>query len=512
MSASPPPVPLETLLTHRAWVRRLARSLVVDGPSADDVEQQTWLAALRNPPRHQATARAWLGRVVRNLALDSRRARLRRDAHELLAARPEAVRSTEHVIAEAEAHTHLVTAVNSLAEPYRTTVLLRWFEDLPPTTIADRMDVPVETVRTRLRRAHHALRDDLGSMAGGESGWIAALTPLTGLRPETAAGSMSAAAKAAVTLVGEVMVTKSAVAVAVAGAFVGGRIVGTAGGTTPEENEVAALRARLDALESNVASSTRRGSSDGNPRSSGAEDRVSAQESRIAEVEAALALVRADVGRIAGKEAGARAGEGAAVPDVDVAAELERLGALSTEDLLAEIRTLNSVGASGKKIDGKAIVRACEVFLARNAEAATRYEVLIIKGIGHRSQISRQAQDQRPYAEAAFRDAQLLAGSGTDEARSAERHLAWTAQKAGDQRAAAEAYVRLAADTRDTASSRAANRLSAAEAFDFAQDAARATSELQSLIDEFGTSEEARGTVERARTKLDEISRRAFRR
>ena len=116
MHASPPPVPLETLLTHRVWVRRLARSLVVDDPTADDVEQQTWLAALRHPPRHQATARAWLGRVVRNLAMDSGRARRRRDAHELLAARPELVRSTGDVVAEAEAHTHLVTAVHSLAE------------------------------------------------------------------------------------------------------------------------------------------------------------------------------------------------------------------------------------------------------------------------------------------------------------------------------------------------------------------------------------------------------------
>src|SRR5262245_19391461 len=142
MSASLPSAPLETLLAQRVWVRKLARSLVLDGPSADDVEQQTWLAAMRSPHRDLATGRAWLGRVVRNLAMDSARSRRRRDAHELAAARPEAVRSTADVVAEADAHVRVVTAVNALAEPYRTTVLLRWFEDLQPAAVAERMSVP----------------------------------------------------------------------------------------------------------------------------------------------------------------------------------------------------------------------------------------------------------------------------------------------------------------------------------------------------------------------------------
>src|SRR5262245_17652299 len=100
---SPPetPVPIETLLAHRDWVQRLARSLVLDGPTADDVEQRTWLAALRSPPQREATARAWLGRVVRNVASDQRRARSRRAAHEsTAAAHRRAGRPTAEVVAE----------------------------------------------------------------------------------------------------------------------------------------------------------------------------------------------------------------------------------------------------------------------------------------------------------------------------------------------------------------------------------------------------------------------------
>src|SRR5687767_14560321 len=72
------PISMDTLLTHRAWVRRLARSLVRDDASADDVEQRTWLAALRRPPWDAATAQAWLAKVTRNEAFNARRADRRR--------------------------------------------------------------------------------------------------------------------------------------------------------------------------------------------------------------------------------------------------------------------------------------------------------------------------------------------------------------------------------------------------------------------------------------------------
>ena len=51
MDAAPSPVPsIERLLAERAWVRAFARSLVSDEASADDLEQQAWVAALEAPP------------------------------------------------------------------------------------------------------------------------------------------------------------------------------------------------------------------------------------------------------------------------------------------------------------------------------------------------------------------------------------------------------------------------------------------------------------------------------
>jgi hypothetical protein len=58
-------------------------------------------------------------------------------------------------------------AVEGLEEPYRTAIRLRFFEDLPPTQIRDRLRAPVETVRTpdqaRPGDAAHALFLEAGS-------------------------------------------------------------------------------------------------------------------------------------------------------------------------------------------------------------------------------------------------------------------------------------------------------------------------------------------------------------
>ena len=63
------------LLAHAAWLRRLARSLVGDGAAADDLVQETWVAALRRPPAEDRPVRPWLRRVLENAARFRWRAR-----------------------------------------------------------------------------------------------------------------------------------------------------------------------------------------------------------------------------------------------------------------------------------------------------------------------------------------------------------------------------------------------------------------------------------------------------
>ena len=66
---------IEELLGEAGWLRRLAASLVGDGAQADDLVQETWMAALRRPPRADGEPRPWLARVASNLARNARRDR-----------------------------------------------------------------------------------------------------------------------------------------------------------------------------------------------------------------------------------------------------------------------------------------------------------------------------------------------------------------------------------------------------------------------------------------------------
>src|SRR5262245_554693 len=105
------PVRIETLLAHREWVSAVARAVVRDGSDADDVEQETWLAAMRSPPRHEGSLRGWVGAVVRSRARRLGRGDARRERRELAAARPEAPASTAELAEIADTHRRVVQAV-----------------------------------------------------------------------------------------------------------------------------------------------------------------------------------------------------------------------------------------------------------------------------------------------------------------------------------------------------------------------------------------------------------------
>lgn len=57
-------------------------------------------------------------------------------------------------------------SVDALREPYRSVIVMRHYEGLPPREIAARLGVPVKTVKTRLERGHAELRDRLGKYEG----------------------------------------------------------------------------------------------------------------------------------------------------------------------------------------------------------------------------------------------------------------------------------------------------------------------------------------------------------
>jgi RNA polymerase sigma-70 factor (ECF subfamily) len=179
------------LLAQVGWVRALARELLPADPLlAEDVVQETVLAALRRPPDGERSVSGWLATVLRNFVRQSRRGDLRRKAREVDVARSEALPSTLDLVEKLSAHRAVVEAVSGLEEPYRTTVLLRYFEELSPPEIARAQGIPLATVKTRLARALDRLRERLDREHGGDGrSWFLALIPLT--RNPGAAGAVT---------------------------------------------------------------------------------------------------------------------------------------------------------------------------------------------------------------------------------------------------------------------------------------------------------------------------------
>ncbi len=197
-------IDLDRLLSHAGWVRALARSLLRgDEGLVDDVVQETWLRALRHPPRAEhgdASLRAWLGRVVRSVVQRERESSAARRRREVRAARPESVQEVQELASErARLHRLVVDAVLALEEPYRSAIVLRYLDGLEPRDIAERLGISPEAARQRVSRGLKKLRARLDGERGGLR---SVLLPLLWTdRPPRPAAPAAPALKAAAALV-----------------------------------------------------------------------------------------------------------------------------------------------------------------------------------------------------------------------------------------------------------------------------------------------------------------------
>ncbi len=169
------------LLEQSSWLRALARRLVADPDRADDLVQDTWVRALEARPRTDLPVRGWVATVLRNGAART----LRRDAdrahREQVAARDGATPSAHEVVERASLHRDVVQAVLALEEPYRTAILLRFFEQRSYAEIARQTGTTKATVNSRITRGLERLRRRLdGAYGGDRRAWVVALGPLCG--------------------------------------------------------------------------------------------------------------------------------------------------------------------------------------------------------------------------------------------------------------------------------------------------------------------------------------------
>ncbi len=177
------PMPLsESQLTlHAGSVRRLARVLLSDPAAAEDVSQEALLLAWERSGAPRQSIGGWLAGVVRRLGSVRARGEARRRARERAVATPEAQPSASESAESLETAELLIAKVRALPPSQAEVIWLRFWEDLPPRAIAERLDLGVEAVKTRLKRGLAALRRELDAHTpGGRRAWLSALAPLWG--------------------------------------------------------------------------------------------------------------------------------------------------------------------------------------------------------------------------------------------------------------------------------------------------------------------------------------------
>ncbi|MCC7397101.1 MAG: sigma-70 family RNA polymerase sigma factor [Planctomycetes bacterium] len=190
MVHDPTPTPPAAALAEMAWVRALARSLLHDPSLADDVAQDTWLAAQTSPPtRRDADGglRGWLRTVVTNRVRRLHRADRRRRARETAASLVRQAADPAEVAARAALQQRVTAAVMALDEPFRSALLWRYLDELPATEIARRQGIRHDAARKRLSRGLQLLRERLDQEQGGFAAFAAAWTTAFGPTTNVAA-------------------------------------------------------------------------------------------------------------------------------------------------------------------------------------------------------------------------------------------------------------------------------------------------------------------------------------
>ncbi len=172
----------EQLFEHSAWILALARSLVKDPATADDVAQQTMIAALQTPPSTDRPLRPWLGQVTRSFAGKWWRSESRRRQHEAAASPTEQSSPSSAELAEsADTLQALMAELGSLDDDLREVISLRYMRDLNSAEISRQLGIPAGTVRWRLKQGLDVLRERLDARHGDDrSRWTAALIGLLG--------------------------------------------------------------------------------------------------------------------------------------------------------------------------------------------------------------------------------------------------------------------------------------------------------------------------------------------
>ena len=153
---------------HARPIYSLALRILGDATEAEDIVQEVFSQAWKQAARYSATrgaVAAWLMTLARSRAIDRLRAKRARPgevsdervAGQLVDAGPPA----DSLVLSSEQVARVRAALDELPLLQRAAIELAYYEGLTHAEIADRLEQPLGTVKTRIRLAMLKLRDVL---------------------------------------------------------------------------------------------------------------------------------------------------------------------------------------------------------------------------------------------------------------------------------------------------------------------------------------------------------------
>jgi len=168
-SAGGDPSAFESIVReHQGMVFSMAYHFLRNRALAEELAQDVFLSLYQNISAIKSPAHLvhWLRRVTSHRCLDQARRQKLRSHLSLEAVQEPAVM---HAQPDVILSRRLARMVSSLPEKARMVVILRYQEDLHPFEIAEVLEMPINTVKSHLRRSLAMLREKLSATMGERS-------------------------------------------------------------------------------------------------------------------------------------------------------------------------------------------------------------------------------------------------------------------------------------------------------------------------------------------------------
>jgi len=158
---------------YKTDLYNLCFRLTLNKHDADDLFQQTWIKAIKYSDRFENTSfKAWLFKICVNIFRDDCRRLSRRRKYvvdefestsekDLVITSIDSEQSVEEQMEKQHTQALIVTSINKLPEKLKTPVVLFYYQQLSYAEIAQTMQIPEGTVKSRISNAKKKLKGEL---------------------------------------------------------------------------------------------------------------------------------------------------------------------------------------------------------------------------------------------------------------------------------------------------------------------------------------------------------------